>query len=851
MRQFYLVVVLVLFALQIPNLSALGLGELKMESVLHQPLKAAITLNNIGTLDASQIKVKLAGKKEFSLAGVERTRFLTTLGFKVVINQGQGVVLVTSKDNVREPFLDFLVEIKWPAGKVVRAYTALVDLPTIQTPPPAVVSPVVKPSLPEPIKIQEVKEKSVLPASTYAQANSSTDLNETYRIKNNDTLWEIARAFKPSGSVTVQQTMLAIQKLNPQAFKDNNINRIRAGSSLYLPTLEQVNEFKLSKAIALVSKQNQDFLGKPIDASGQKTISAKPKNEPDGHLSLTSGGAKVVAAQPEEVTTPPPTDLSAQQGSNIPSADQTGEVKALQDQLNQLERIIELKNAELASMQQQLAEQKKLAEAQPQAAEPTKPTQENSSLLFGFNPLYLGLLALVLILLVIVFLMRKRPSTVDRLNENYVAPVADQVIGDDSLQPIAEFEKEIPLMASDEVESEDPASLTRSETDDPLSEADIYIAYGRYQQAIELLEDALQTAVDEDQILIKKKLLDIHFECEDQHNFLAIMNQAKDDHNEAIILYGQSMLDNAPEFNWLSTEISENDGGLSETNGLIADESSEFDFSHDSNSPLTDLDDELDSLAPEVNLANNSHETQETEETTDDELFTSSPEVIEIASSDLDDVTDRSEVLDDVELDFDALDFEETLDGDKHSKEITAPDLGDNIDLEVSTSATEIVETEHDELGQQNLASSSLEAEEDIDLADLSADDLLSLDDLELSLDEVDASDISQNDMTDNNVEDDNEAESLDAQLDALVKLSEESLDKLAEDAFLDPDEASLEEDLAFIASNDEVATKLDLARAYIEMGDVEGAKTMLEEVIKEGKLAQQDEARSLLVKVS
>ena len=101
--------------------AALGLGELTLKSYLNEPLDAEVQLLEIGDLDPTQIKVRLATREDFSRAGVERAYFLTSLQFEVVADGSDGAkLLITSSDPVREPFLDFIVEARWPTGRLLR-----------------------------------------------------------------------------------------------------------------------------------------------------------------------------------------------------------------------------------------------------------------------------------------------------------------------------------------------------------------------------------------------------------------------------------------------------------------------------------------------------------------------------------------------------------------------------------------------------------------------------------------------------------------------------------------------------------------------------------------------------------
>ncbi len=108
--------------------SALGVGDITLHSALNQPLDADIELLDVGDLGADEIEVRLAGADVFAAAGVERLQFLNELRFSPVL-QGRGGnrIHVSSSRPVQEPYLNFLVEVARPNGRIVREFTVLLD----------------------------------------------------------------------------------------------------------------------------------------------------------------------------------------------------------------------------------------------------------------------------------------------------------------------------------------------------------------------------------------------------------------------------------------------------------------------------------------------------------------------------------------------------------------------------------------------------------------------------------------------------------------------------------------------------------------------------------------------------
>ncbi|KPA93600.1 type IV pilus assembly protein FimV, partial [Pseudomonas asplenii] len=211
---------------------ALGLGEMTLKSTLNQPLLVEIELQDVGGLSASDIVPSLASPQAFSDAGVNRQDFLNDLTFTPVVNpNGRSVVRVTSSKPLSEAYVRFLVQVQWPQGRLMRDYSVLLD-PSKYAPAGEAAKPAVAPNAP-------------VTAPTRAKQ---------YTTGAKDTLWEIAA--RERNGASVQQTMLAIQALNPGAFVDGNINRLKTGQVLRLPDTVQSTALPQSKAIAEVAAQN-------------------------------------------------------------------------------------------------------------------------------------------------------------------------------------------------------------------------------------------------------------------------------------------------------------------------------------------------------------------------------------------------------------------------------------------------------------------------------------------------------------------------------------------------------------------------------------------------------------------
>ena len=116
--------------------SALGVGDIATASTLNQPFKAFIPLRDAKGLEAAQLRVELADQQAFKNAGIDRTQFLNSLEFLVEVgDDGRGRIVVSTPQPVVEPYLDFIVEVRWPNGRMLREYTVLLDLPEFSSAP--------------------------------------------------------------------------------------------------------------------------------------------------------------------------------------------------------------------------------------------------------------------------------------------------------------------------------------------------------------------------------------------------------------------------------------------------------------------------------------------------------------------------------------------------------------------------------------------------------------------------------------------------------------------------------------------------------------------------------------------
>lgn len=344
------------------HILALGLGEMELDSALNQPLSAEIKLIDTQGLTSSEIKPKLASAADFERAGIDRYQFLTQMKFSVNGDR----ILITTRDPVNEPFLNFLVELNWPAGRVLREYTVLLD-------PPVFEEGRVQPLIAVPAGSVQSQTTVTAPQSrpepkpTPKRSNSwqTPAAPGTYKVQPNDTLWEIALATRPDASVTPQQMMIALQDVNPGAFINGNINRLKTHTVLDIPDASIIETVNNREAVAEVVRQNRELKAgvAQIDATGRNTDTSGPRkstgngevrllaSEANGDSNQSGGAVSGKAGTAGAAETDLAIALENLDKSQRENQELVERLNALEEQLAKMERLISLQNDQLANMQ--------------------------------------------------------------------------------------------------------------------------------------------------------------------------------------------------------------------------------------------------------------------------------------------------------------------------------------------------------------------------------------------------------------------------------------------------------------------------------------------------------------------
>jgi len=964
------IIALVFGACLLPGAAlTLGLGEIEVSSALNQKLDAKIALLSATPEDAEQLIVKLAPAAEFSRAGIDRPYLLNSLRFTTEQQNGRLFIKVSSPKPIREPFLNFLLELDWPNGRLLREYTILLDPPvymgaedsTSSLRPAAMQAPAAAPS---PAASQGgFRPAAVAPVSDAAtvsrqRASAATPSSVpaprapmaagSRRVQAGDTAWSLANAMRPDASISVEQMLIAMLRTNPEVFIDNNVNGLKRGYILRVPDAQTIAAIDANQALAMVREQNalwreyQQALAGGTPASSVETPAA---TAPDSAMADSASGSRlniVSAGEGEGLGgSKDPTAMSmAELRRELALASEQLEtervekealyerVMALQSQVEKMKSLLTIEDASMAEMQAAaessaqtmpmthaegmddsqggeaaadaaadatVAEEADTAQAGDESlpadtedntaqdaeplfvdegqaatdtaqavteAQPAAPQTvvDSSPVHFDVppkkdpiaqimaNPLLMGGIAggLLLIVLLVLFLLKRRKSVDDSAADTTPAPAAEV---EDELEQVADMVEDEPVTESpaeaaldeaetvadeDDFDAESTMVLSTEDTvvtqadaldeeeeedrDDVIAEADVYLAYGIYQQAEELLQNAIEEHPDRDAYRVK--LAETHYAGKNAEAFVEVASELKQragsdskawakvvamgkdlcpDHE----LFQASDMVDGVDLDDLAPKLPEMDFDLDSEAG--GDDTPDLDFS---------LDDE-ETAAPQEDSTGDSLELPDISDSEDTAVL----EAIE-------------ETKAEDELEFDLSETDAVAPGEGENEEEFALDIdAAELDLEVKADADEDEAIDLSAEFAENEAAAEDgqgEAAEETEI-DISAE-----------LDETIITEaVEPADADAGSADNDPDATPEQAAADGSETPADDAMD-------LDLDD----DDLGDLEGVDEVATKLDLARAYLDMGDSEGARSILDEAMAEGSDEQKKEAQELLDKL-
>ncbi len=340
---------------------SLGVGDIKLHSALNQKLNAEIPLIVSKDENPANIRVNLAPPEKFDEAGVPWSYFLSKIKFKTQVRRdGSVVIKISSNEALREPFLDFLLEVTWDKGNLYREFTVLVDPPSSYRQP---VMPVAKPATTQAAVVAPSNDKvSKAGAAAGIQVENELVSGGAYGpTRRNDTLWDIAAKLRPRKDISIEQMMIALYEANPDAFYKDNVNALMAGKKLKVPEINSILKISRKQAARIFRQQYQEWTQKtPAQAKTPKSPAAKT-------------GKQLELVAPVETTVDESAQLAAQLEASEKTAEQTADEKnaasggaegldnrallarleKLEQQLSIMQQMLAVKDAQLALLQNQ------------------------------------------------------------------------------------------------------------------------------------------------------------------------------------------------------------------------------------------------------------------------------------------------------------------------------------------------------------------------------------------------------------------------------------------------------------------------------------------------------------------
>ena len=864
-----------------------GLGKLSVESALGQPLKAKIDVIATDPAELSNLHARLASPDAFRKANLELNSTITHIQFALDKKPDGSLVLkLTSDTPVNDPFIDMLVELDWGNGKMLREYTILLDPPNMKTAGGApnngnlVVSPAVTagtannlsssvpgqsfPAAKTRRQTQPENEMAAPSAKTSVTDRASGSENATGPqtigpIKHGENLSEIAERTKPEG-IRLEQMLVGLYRHNEKAF-DGNMNRLKTGQILTVPTKAEVASISEKDAVQEVQLQAADWHSyrqklagevaaapsaaeKPSQAGGKITSAvedkaALPRTGQDvlklskGEIPANSNkltGVKSAAANAAMQKQMAQDDAEAR---NKALAEARDRAAALEKNNQAMQKLLALKNQSLAEAQKNQVKPVPPAAAKPPvtplkpAVKPVTVQPPSGKWYDALNPLYVGAGAVILLLLALFGFMNKSRNRRQGLSkfENSILTNVDHkpntVYG---AQGGASVNTSNNTSFLTDFSQSGLGTLDTHEVD-PIAEAEVYMAYGRDEQAEEILKEAM--AKDPARHEIKLKLLEIY-----------------------------AARNNLPAFESIATELY---AALNGENTPVWEKAAELGRKLDPKNPLYGGEASISPLPAHILQSEESSATE----------LDNNPETIEMPEAHEQGATTAEEHYERPAAT--AMDFPMAMDFDLEMTPVNSAgadaDLHDQNEIDASADnyfgrqldAEKMPETTETDKGMEFTSAQDDEipgyfsgnSEPEQSVHDVSATP--SVETPSVPVAGEDAAYDEHKLSFDFDFEDSHALPSADTENPehpAPVFESEEgpiTLDFSGIDLNLDSPAA---EEAVMSEAEQEVKTKFELAQVYQEMGDHENAREILQEVIAEGNSQQQASAQELLQKL-
>jgi pilus assembly protein FimV len=916
--------------------SAANMGSINVQSALGHPLKAEISLTELGINAPSTLVAKLASVNDFKNAGLDYPYSLPKLVFSVdTRSNGDAYIKLSSTQPVNEPFVSLLIELSWPSGKLLREYTFLLDPagfvpeqpkaaevkpvePMVPEAAPAAAVPVPAPIVTAPVAAAASTDETAPVEATVAAeaapvaaeaapaeptaaemapaeqvlaekgrfmpaeplkmeplaATPPQPAGGTVLVEKGDTLGKIADEVKPA-EVSLERMLVAMYRANAKKFDGKNMNRIRAGKILRMPESTEIAKVTQAAAVREIRAQVADWQDyrQKLAAAQSAAPEQAPKQEAAGKIStavaekapavketskevlrLSKGealGDKVAGgAQSKQDKQAQKIDDATAHSKQV--QEEQKKIAALEGLSKDVNKLVELK-AQLPVSAPAAAN--KVAASAPvpvkrmlaASAVPVTPVANDSfdivSMLESVmaDPMMLGLAAIV-ILGIGGLAYFKFGRGKFKLPQKKTAKKNEPAVGEATgswRTPVAPSPDTGDFTNTAATNAAAPMSVAAALDDvDPISEADLFLNFGRDVQAEEILKDALSKTPGN--VQIKLKLLSIYANRKDVKSFSRYAQEVKDSGDagawERAAVMGRDVDPDNPNYGGAKGEVRNRERPKAEV---------DFDLGLDKAAAAASsvaakdfkMDFDLTGSQPEVkegSVAVSASFTQASKPTADVDatsiLSRSDLQAAQAASPMDFDISgilpgEVKSIADTTSMDFDLSGSNLEMTKDKAQPAAMDFDLSGS-GFEVPAAAAPAIDPGSSAMNFNDLVfeipGSETKPVEQKTLA--AADDGLAFS-IDFPTSSLDATPASSNKL-------DIDFGSININLD-------------------DGDMAQHAGDEGKDEHWHEVATKLDLAKAYQEMGDADGAREILEEVMRDGDNTQRESAEKLMQQIS
>ncbi|MFT7234668.1 MAG: pilus assembly protein FimV [Methylophagaceae bacterium] len=798
---------------------SLGLGKIELSSALNEPFKAEIPVIAASGEEAETLQVRLASSDEFERAGLVKDETVNQLKFEVSQKADKAVIMVSSKKPIREPLLDFLLLAKTNNGQLIREYTVLLD------PPKHIFKDAMRASKGA-ASATIAQSNKVVSQSSHPAANKmphkkpllagSKSYGETSRT---DTLWDIALKTRPSHDVSIHQMMIALVKQNERAFINQNINGLKSGYTLMIPSADEIRQLNKQQAVSVVKQQNSAWKNRNTGyQSGEgptASVVASQRVKPDALQDLKVEEVLPTLSVPEPAReSAPRLQLLGSNDDKVLSDNDLApfgneKVQKLSDQLTLAQEVIEGQQQEnidiksrMAAMEEQIQTLRKLISLQDPDLAKLQSKLEQEAAEAG---------------------KRAKSPKLDELTEQIQADLNVE-------ETLASNEQNIEL--------DDSMTKVNERDSDALAVVDS-------QVVVASLDDITKphplTLLEKIQAFLTEHKLQA---------LLGVLGLLL-----ALFFIGRKRAEDEEKVSW--------DQAVENIKSPAVPLATQPSAPIDDTKPVPDVEPEP------LKTVNDSIKDADIYVSYGD--YDKAGQVLKAAHNDVpSDMVIIQKLLFTYYKQGDSQAFTELArryNVDRESMEwIEVADWGREIDADELLFAEPVVEEPVIDLAELE-SGLTLTLDEDIEgqatTGKIGSDSELL--DFTTELDTTETLDINDDDVNNTAVEVDLETDTVESnELSFSSEFDENSSDINGLDAIKDSeleaatialsgeeDANELEFDLSDFDQIDEAETKLDLARAYVEMGDPDGAKSILEEVVAEGDASQQSRAKTLLNELS